>query len=196
MWFVADPTDAGPNTPAAFAADNWSVAVAGIDDDAAVGALSTTSSPVELVSFSSIDILATEIAYGGIEPGSDSGTLSATSTALNVGNTGLDQEVRGDSMCGTYSVGTPCPVSSTSTIPENQQRFASTTLVYSSPLAITLSSTTDNEVELDVAKTTSTSTPQEGITYWGIAVPVSITLAGNYQGLNTFTAVTAEATDW
>lgn len=99
-------------------------------------------------------------------------------------------------MCGTYTTVTPCPVSASSTIPESEQKFSSTTLAYSSPLALTLSSTTDKEVELDVPKTTATSTPQQGTTYWGIAVPISITLAGNYQGLNTFTAVTAEPGDW
>lgn len=196
LWFVADPTDAGPNTPAALAADTWTAAVAGIDDDYATGTLATSSSPVDLTSFSSLDILANEIAYGGIEPGDDTGTLVATSTLINVGNTGLDQEARGDSMCGTYTTVTPCPVSASSTIPESEQKFSSTTLAYSSPLALTLSSTTDKEVELDVPKTTATSTPQQGTTYWGIAVPISITLAGNYQGLNTFTAVTAEPGDW
>jgi hypothetical protein len=37
LWFVADPTDPGPNTPAAYAADTWKAAVAGTDDDAATG---------------------------------------------------------------------------------------------------------------------------------------------------------------
>lgn len=196
LWFVADPTDTGPNTPTTFANDTWTAAVAGIDDDGATGSLATSSSPVELISFSSIDILANEIAYGAIEPGQDTGSLSATSTLRNVGNTGLDQEARGDSMCGTYSVSSPCPTSSTSTIPESEQHFASSSLSYNSVLALTLSSTSDQEVELDVPKTTSTSTPQEAVTYWGIAVPSSITLAGSYQGLNTFTAKTAEAADW
>lgn len=196
LWFVADPTDNVGTTPAAFAADNWSVGVAGVDDDAATGAQATTSSAVELISFTALDLLTAEIAYGALEPGDNTGTLSASTTVNNVGNTGLDQEVRGDSMCGTYTVPTPCPVSSTSTIPENQQQFASTTLAYNSPLAFSLSSTTDQEVELDVAKTTSTSTPNFDRTYFGIAVPITITLAGSYQGLNTFTAVTAEALDW
>jgi hypothetical protein len=196
LWFVADPTDPGPNTPAALAADTWSAAVAGYDDDSATSSLVAVASPVELVSFSAIDILDAEIAYGAVEPGYDTGTLSATSTAQNVGNTGLDQEVQGESMCGTFAVGNECPNSASSTIPENQQQFSSTTLSYGSPLAVTLSSTTDQEVELDVQKTTSTSTPQEGTTYWGIAVPISITLAGSYSGLNTFTARTAEAVDW
>ncbi len=196
LWFVADPTDPGPNTPALFAGDNWSVGIAGEDDDTLVGAMSTTSSPVELVSFSAIDILDAQIAYGGIEPGNDSGTLSSTSTAQNVGNTGLDQEIVGESMCGTFSVSNECITSATSTIPEDQQKFSTTSLAYVSPFAQILSSTTPNELELNVPKTTSTSTPNEGTTYWGIAVPITITLAGNYQGLNTFTAVTAEAANW
>lgn len=196
LWFVADPTDAGVNTPASFANTNWTAGVAGIDDDAATGAMPTTTLAVELNSFAAIGIEANEITYGAIEPGSDSGTLSATSTALNIGNTGLDQEVLGDSMCGTYSLATPCPSYATSTIPENQQKFASSSLSYGSGLAIALSSTTNQEVELDVNKTTSTSTPNTADTYWGIAVPVAITLAGSYQGLNTFTARTAEAIDW
>lgn len=196
LWFVADPTDSGPNTPAALAAQNWSAAVSGSDDDFATGTLATTSSAVELTSFSALDILANDISYGGVEPGFDTGTLLASSTLENVGNTGLDQQTRGEAMCGTYSLSTPCPNSASSTIEEFNQQFASTSLTYGSPLALSLSSTTDQEIELDVPKTTATSTPQQGTTYWGIAVPVSITLAGNYTGLNTFTAVTAEALDW
>lgn len=196
LWFLADPTDPGPNTPTALANDSWTAAVSGRDDDAATGNFATSSSPVDVISFSSIAILANAIAYGGIEPGNNTGTLIATSTLQNVGNTGLDQEAEGDSMCGTYSVGNPCPTSATSTIPENQQKFSSTSLSYASPLALTLSSTSPQEVELDVLKTTATSSFELGVTYWGIAVPSSISLAGSYQGLNTFTAVTAEAVDW
>jgi len=192
LWFVADPTDAG--TP--FASDNWSAAVSGSDDDFATSTFATSTLTVELISFNAIDILAAEIAYGGIEPGFDTGTLSATSTLLNIGNTGLDQEAQGEAMCGTFTIATECPVSATSTIPESEQQFSSTTLAYGSPLAITLSSSTPAEVELDVNKTTSTTTPNTGVTWWGIAVPASITLSGAYTGLNTFTAVTAEIADW
>lgn len=196
LWFVADPTDNGANTPAALEADTWSAAVAGFDDDSATSSLVDNTIKVDLVSFTAIDIVASEIAYGAIEPGDNSGSLSATSTAQNVGNTGLDQEVLGESMCGTFSATSTCPVSSTSTIPESEQQFASTSLSYNSVLALSLSSTTNQEVELDIPKTTSTSTLQVGTTYWGIAVPASIELAGNYSGLNTYTARTAEAPDW
>jgi len=198
LWFLAEPTDVGISTPAALAAQNWSAGVAGIDDDYATGTMATTSNPKELISFSALSILAAEIAYGAIEPGSNSGTLNATSTALNVGNTGLDQEAKGTAMCGTYSLLTECPNSATSTIPDNQQKFSSTSLSYGSLLANTMSSTTYAEVELDVPKTTSTSSAsfQQAKTYWGIAVPITISLAGAYTGLNTFIAKTAEDVDW
>ena len=196
LWFVADPTDNGANTPAFLEAQNWTAAVRGIDDDAAVGPLSTTSNPRELVSFSAIDIVAEDIAYEPVAPGEDTGSINASSTAQNVGNTGLDQEVRGEDMCNGFSPGSPCTSSATSTIPANQQEFAVNTFTYGAGTDI--SSTTDTEAELNIPKTTATTTAlwQQGITYWGIAVPSSITLAGSYTGLNTFTAVTAEAVDW
>lgn len=189
LWFVADPTD---GTSAPYTAQDWSAAVAGVDDNAAAGVLATTSNAVELLSYTAIDLLTAEIPYGSLEPGANSGTLNATTTILAVGNTGVDQGVDGDSMCGTYTVPTPCPVSSTSTIPVFKQQFSSTSLAYASPLANVLFSTSTTEVELNVAKTTSTSTPSQGITYWGIEVPLSITLAGSYQGLNTFYAAVDE----
>lgn len=189
LWFVADPTD---GTSAPYTAQNWTAAVAGVDDNAAEGILEVTASPIELISYTAIDLITAEIPYGALEPGDDSGTLNATTTIYAVGNTGVDQAVDGDSMCGTYTVGTPCPVSASSTIPVYQQQFSSTSLAYGSVLANVLFSTSTTEVELDVAKTTSTSTPNQGVTYWGIAVPISITLAGSYQGLNTFYAAIDE----
>jgi hypothetical protein len=156
----------------------------------------TTMVSVDLLSFSALDLLSAEIPYGALEPGDDSGTLSTTTVIRNTGNTGLDQEVRGESMCGTYTVSTECRSSATSTIPEFEQQFASTSVSYDGPLATALSSTTPQEVELDILKSTSTSSPQQGSTYWGIGVPITITLAGSYQGLNTLIARTAEAIDW
>lgn len=203
LWFLADPTDNAINIPAFLEADNWSAAVAGVDDDFATGTLATTTNPVEMNSFSALDVLSNAIVYGSIEPGNDSGTLNASSTIVNIGNTGIDQNVRGESMCNTFAVGNECPNLATSTIPEHEQQFSSTTLAYDpiGPLQaglFELSSTTDTAVNLDVLKTTSTTSSswQEGTTYWGIAVPAAITLSGTYTGLNTFSAVTAEAADW
>ena len=197
LWFIADPTDAGVNTPAGYAADNWYAAVRGIDDDGAQGPLVRTSNnSIELISFTALDLITAQIPYGSLEPGTNTGTLSASTTVYSVGNTGLDQLVSGESMCGTFAIGNECPISATSTVPENQQKFSSSSLSYASGAALTLSSTTNKEVELDVNKTTSTSTPNDGVTYFGIAVPGAITLAGTYQGLNYFIAKTAEAINW
>ncbi|MCD5381104.1 MAG: hypothetical protein LR008_00840 [Candidatus Pacebacteria bacterium] len=192
LWFVADPTD--PGTPEAL--DDWSAAVFIGDNNFATSSYATSSiRDIDVISFAAIDILAADIAYGGIAPGSDSGTLTATSVLQNVGNTGLDEEIRGESMCGTYSLATECPVSATSTIPAFQQEFASTSGIFYGS-GQDLASTTDFELELNANKTTSTSTPLQATTYWGIAVPASITLSGSYTGLNTFTAVVAEPADW
>jgi hypothetical protein len=188
LWFVADPTDSG--TP--WDGENWRASVAGVDDDGLVGSLVTSSIGQELISFVALDLITAAIPYGALEPGFDTGTLRATTTILAVGNTALDQENIGESMCTTFSVGNECLPSATSTVPENQQKFGTSSLAYSSPSAVALSSTTYQQIELDVPKTTSTTTPSQGISYWGIAVPISITLAGTYEGLNTYTAVRSE----
>jgi len=197
LWFVADPTDeSNPNIPAILGNDSWSAGVAGRDDNNLTGAMATSTGVKNLISLTALTLLSAEIPYGSLEPGANTGTLRATTTVRSIGNTGLDQELRGTSMCGGFNVLTPCAPSASSTIPENQQRFATSSLSYSSPFALSLSSTTNTQLELNVAKTISTSTPNSGVTYWGIEVPLSITLAGAYSGLNTFTAVTAEAADW
>ncbi len=197
LWFVADPTDeANTDIPAILGNDSWSAAVGGIDDNALIGVIATSTGVKNLISLTALDLLSAEIPYGSLEPGENTGTLDATTIVRSVGNTGLDQELRGTSMCGGFTVLVPCAPNPAATIPEDQQQFSTTSLAYNSPLALSLSSTTDTELELNVAKSISTSTPNSGTTYWGIEVPLSITLAGAYSGLNTFTAVTAEAADW
>ncbi|MEN9920303.1 MAG: hypothetical protein RL538_196 [Candidatus Parcubacteria bacterium] len=200
LWFVADPTDAGIDTPAALQPQYWLAAARGIDDDGATSTLVATSqNTVDLISFTALDLLTASIPYNdgagnGLEPGDDTGAFNATTTVNSVGNTGLDQRVEGESMCGTFAIGNECNPSSTSTIPESQQQFSSSTFSYGA--GVTLSSSTVKEVELDVPKTTSTTTLQSGVTYWGIGVPLSISLAGAYTGQNTFYAKTAEEADW
>ncbi len=190
LWFVADPTDA--SSP--YVADDWVAAIAGVDDNNATGTIATSTNVVNLFSFPAIDLLTAEIPYGALEPGNNTGTLNATTTVLSIGNTGLNQNLEGDAMCPGYSVGTPCATSATSTVPDFKQEFATSSVAYGS--GIDLSSTTPQLLALKVQKTTSTTTPNNGITYWGIEVPGTITLSGAYTGLNTFYAVTSAAGDW
>lgn len=199
LWFLADPTDNGA-IPSPFAVDDWVAVIAGGDDNFATSTQVAGTASVTLVSAPYIDLLTAVIPYGALAPGSDTGTLSTTTTILNIGNTGLDQEVDGSAMCpGFISTSTDCSLNATSTVFTSNQQFSSSSLAYGSPLAVTLPTTTvatAAEVELDILKTTATSTPTSGDTYWGIAVPAAISISGSYTGLNTFFGIVAETVDW
>jgi hypothetical protein len=191
LWFVADPTDS--SSP--YYLDDWVAKVAGVDDDYATGTATVGSGAKTLISFPAIDLLSEEIPYGSLEPGDNSGTLTATTSILSVGNTGLNQSLQGSSMCPGYSVGSPCnSAASSSTIPEYHQEFATSSLSYGSGLD--LSSSTPILLRLQVPKTSSTTNPNSGVTYWGIGVPLQITVAGAYTGLNTFYAITSASSTW
>lgn len=185
LWYITNPTDAG----SPFVLDDWKASVGGVDDNSAVGAQTASQFGVEVNSASYMALLNAAIPYGQLEPGTNSGTLSASTTIRSLGNTGLDQNFTGSSMCGTFTASTTCPNSSSSTIPDNQQQFSSSSVAYGS--GITLSSTTPGFLDLNIPKPISTTTPTSGVAYWGIAVPGTITLAGSYTGLNTFTLVTS-----
>lgn len=190
LWFVADPTDA----ISPFVASAWTAAVAGVDDQNATGTIATTSSPRTLISFPFFSLLQQEIPYGSLEPGQPAGPLSATTTIESRGNTGLDQDLSGASMCTTYTPNTPCPNNITSTIAAGQQRYATNTVAYGT--GTPMSSTTPALLALNVPKSTSTTTPAARPIYWGVEVPVVITVAGNYRGMNTFVLVVSSSTNW
>lgn len=190
LWYIADPTD--DDTP--YVSEDWRAQVRAIDDDAATGPLAESTSGTELESFMAFALNTLSIPYGSLEPGQQTDPLVATTTISATGNVGLDKTVEGESMCTSYSGVTPCAPSATSTIAESEQRFATSTVSYAA--ATPLSSTTPQEVEINVLKSTSTSTPATGDAYWGIRVPASITFAGDYTGENTFYAVVSESVQW
>ncbi len=193
LWYVADPTD-GTATSTQYSTQNWTAAVNAVDDDNATSSLSESSNPVEVNSFLSFTLNTLTIPYGSLEPGQQNDPLVATTTISATGNVGLDQRLTGESMCINYATGNECPNSATSTIAEDQQRFSTTTSTYAAATA--LSSTTLQELEVNVKKSTSTTAQATGNTYWGIAVPISLQLAGNYKGENTIYAITGESSDW
>jgi len=191
LWYVADPTDA----TSAFPSQNWVAAVSGVDNNNATGTLTIGGTGVNLTSFIALDLLTSIIAYENLEPGQAMPNLTATTTLQVLGNTGLDQELGGDSMCGTYSPGNPCPVSATSTIPESEQRFATSAVAYASGISLTPTST-PTTLNIQIPKPTATSTPTAGVTYWGIAVPSTINLSGLYTGQNTFFGILSNPSTW
>ncbi len=193
LWYIADPTS-GTSTQSFYSGENWLVQVRGIDDDAASGALGESTIGVELDGLLAFALNTLTIPYGALEPGQQNDPLVATTTIAATGNVGLDKNVEGESMCTTYNASNLCPTSATSTIPESEQRFATGTVTYAA--ASPLSSTTPQQVEINVPKSTATSSQATASAYWGIRVPASITYAGEYYGQNTFYAVLGEPTQW
>ncbi len=194
LWFIADPTN-GTSTQTNFFAEVWSAGISGVDDDNATGSMSTSTSGVELNSLVAIDLLTELIAYDQLEPGTGMTNLTASTTLQALGNTGINQRLGGDSMCTGYSPNNPCQVSATSTIPQSEQRYATSSIVYTSGTSLQPTST-PALLELRVPKPTSTSTPSTRPTYWGIAVPGTISLAGSYTGQNTFIGVVSSPSNW
>lgn len=195
LWYVADPTDPAPVTPL-FEAEDWRASISAIDDNNATSSFVQSTTPgIEVVSFLSFELAANAIPYGDLAPGDNTGNLNATTTVRATGNVGIDQELSGLRMCpGTGQLG-DCPNSATSSIPEGQQEFATSSVPYTTGTDLP-ATTTPSTLDLNVNKPTSTSTPTSEIIYWGLEVPGTITLAGTYTGQNTFMAVTSNAAQW
>lgn len=189
LWYVADATDVGSQ----FASDNWLVTATSTDTSGATSTPSESAVGTELIQFLGYDISSTTIAYGGLQPGQSADLLSSTSVALLAeGNVGLDQSLYGDDMCPTYPT---CTGNATSTIFANNQKYSSTSIAYASAI-FTLSNSPQTDFLRVPKSTSSTSSPNRKITYWGILVPGTITLSGSYIGRNTILGVTSPSSAW
>lgn len=198
LWYIADPTDAGATNTVYFA-QNWKAAVSAIDDGNATSSHTQSSIGQELNSFLAFALNTPSIPYGQLEPGQRTDPLAATTTIAATGNVGIDERLTGEAMCTNYTSAVTCRNSATSTIADRNQVFATSSVTYgyaTTTLGNILSSTTQRELELNVRKSTSTVTAATKRTYWGINVPLTITLAGSYTGENTFFAVTGEPAFW
>lgn len=199
LWYIADPTDGVDGTDTVYFAEDWRAAVRPIDDDGASSTLTESSTAnIEVTSFLSLTLDTFAIPYGQLEPGQQTDPLSATTTILATGNVGVDELLTGESMCTYYTSAVTCNTSATSTIAESYQVYATSSVSYGTATATgnTLSSTTQDLLDINVQKSTATSTPEDGITYWGIHVPITLTLAGSYTGENTFYGALSDPSQW
>jgi hypothetical protein len=189
LWYLSDATDVGSQ----FTAQNWLVTAQAADGAGASSTRVDASTGTELLQFLGYDISTTTIAYGGLQPGNSADLTSSTAVGLlAVGNVGLDETLYGTDMCPTYPT---CTGNATSTIFVNNQKYASTTMAYSAATS-TLAYNPGALFALHVPKTIATSTPQTRNTYWGILVPASITLSGNYVGTNTIIGAASPSSSW
>jgi hypothetical protein len=153
-----------------------------------------------MTSFLAFDVTQSSIAFGGLEPGQLNDPLATTTNLLAIGNVGLDEDVYGDTMCTTWTAADSCDtngINAANDIPISNQKVATSSVAYASPFSYTVtSSTSPQEVTIRVPKTTATTSPQVKDTYWGINIPIAITLAGNYTGQNTITAKVSNLLFW
>ncbi len=189
MWYVSDATDPG----SVFASDNWLATATSTDSSGATSSPSESAVGTELIQFLGYDISSSTIAYGGLQPGNSADLLASTSVALLAeGNVGLDQSLYGDDMCPAYPT---CSGNATSTIFASNQKYSSTSQTYASAV-FTLSNAPQTDFLRVQKSTSSTSTPNRKITYWGIQVPGTITLSGSYVGRNTILGITSPSSSW
>jgi len=194
LWFTADPTDGASATDTTYFAENWVASVEAIDDNYATSTATEGTSGNELVSFLAYSLDTASIAFGSLEPGQQNDPITSTTVVSATGNVGLDETLYGESMCTTYSGPGSCSVSATSTIPVGEQVYATSSVSYAS--GNTLLANPGAETEINILKSTSTTTPATGTTYWGINIPATITLAGDYTGEDTIIGIKGEAQDW
>ncbi len=193
LWYVADATDVGSE----YAGEDWRGSARAIDE-ALTGPYSTYDGGIDVAGsanvqqFLSFRATGSPIAYGAWEPGENTGTLSASTTLYVTGNTGVDEALSGDPMCINYPT---CSNLATSTIFVGYQRYASTSVAYGSGIELS-TSTLATRFNLRIPKTTATSSPTNAKTYWGIAVPSSITVAGDYIGRNYIDALVSPSAEW
>ena len=186
LWFVADPTDGGSQYPGT----TWLATALASDDNFATSSLYEADSGVTLNQFLSFDMATTSISYGSFEPSEGNASTSITTDLRSTGNIGLDENLSGEDMCPGYPT---CGGNATNTIFALQQHYATSTVAYASGFAL---ATTTQELELNAPKSTSTSSPATTNTYWGIQIPVALTLSGDYIGENTVMGIVGESSDW
>ncbi len=198
LWYIADPTDVGSEYPG----EDWRASARATDDDASTGNYSTedeaADAGAEMTQFLSFRATGSPIAYGSFQPGFGNAEHPGTTTVFATGNTGLDHYLSGDEMCTTYPT---CTGNATSTIYVPYQHYSTTSShAYGFDLGNqTFELATSSSpvlVDVDILKTTSTSSPSEDDTYWGILVPGSIALAGDYIGRNYIDAAIAPSSAW
>ncbi|MBP6890954.1 hypothetical protein KBC01_01245 [Candidatus Parcubacteria bacterium] len=173
--YHADPTDVG--TP--YAAQNWLATGYALDQ---IGQGTADSSGVELNTWLALDVT-NAINYGSLAVGeiADGTALPQYVTVQATGNCGLDTNISGNQM-----------TSGANSIATSSQKYATSAVAYSAATALQADAT---ELELNLAKTTSTATLSDKKVYWGLQIPNG-TQPGSYSGTNSFTAVKGETADW
>jgi hypothetical protein len=169
MYYFANPTDIDT-----YAADTWTAALE-VEDQSALIA-SSTSSSVDLITLRALtaDNL---ISYGALSVTENTGSYNATTTFENIGNDSIDVLIEGTNLTDGLA----------STIPVNEQIFATSTFTYSSCVYCTQLTASSTVYELDLVKPTTTTPGITDQVFWGIEIPYGVS-ANPHTGTNIFYA--------
>lgn len=165
IYYFAEPTDAG-----VYAGQTWRLLLSVSDQGGSIG--TGTAPSIDLQTTRSVSVNQ-NIDYGALYASSTSGSTNATTTIRNIGNIAVDISLYGADLTDGGS----------SIIPVNQQKFATSTFTYSSCVYCSALAAIPANLEVDLPKPTSTSTPITDDVYWGIRVPFGV--AGTaHSGIN------------
>lgn len=184
VQFHADPTDVDTEYPS----ENWLATILAEDVTPSSTGATEVATGVEMNSLAALSLNVSEINYGTVSPGSDTGSTNVTTIVTATGNVGIDTELSGTDMMYT-----------TNTITVDYQHYSLSTFTYTpTPSAPEYAlSTTSTGAELNCPKTYYSGSRVDGTAniYWGIGVPASRP-AGVYTGIAYVVAVKGEVVDW
>jgi hypothetical protein len=148
-----------------------------VDSANSSSSATNTDEHIEVLSLLGLSVTSL-INYGdSMYPGDRNDPLNNTSTITVTGNCSLDINLSGTNMtAGLYS------------IPVVQQRFSTSISPYASGTQLLVS---QQELELNLEKTVTSSLPYNDDVFWGIEIPLPQG-SGNYTGANTFMGKTNE----
>ncbi len=184
IWFNADPTDGTVSqtdeTP--WSSEYWVTWIKAIDSSNSSSTATNSSQTVDVGSLLAFDVT-TPINYGdNMIPGDKNDPLSETTTVSNTGNCSLDMTLYGVNM-----------ESGVNNIAVGNQKYASSSVAYASGASLLVSP--GSELELDLPKTTTSSSPETTDIWWGIEIP-SPQVVGTYTGTTTFESKVNEVSSW
>jgi len=175
--YHAIPTDgSGGNYP--YAGTSWLASLTVYDE--ALYTTATSVSGVDVVTLTALDISEDEVPYGTVKGGQNTGSVNATTTVMNLGNSPLDSGIDVNDMDKDDMTA--------NSIEAENQYFATSTFTYGSgdTYAVEEASST-LQFDIEAVKPTSGSAVTDQI-FWGIGIPAGKP-SGTYTGLNTFSAI-------
>jgi hypothetical protein len=186
LEYYTDPTDAGSKYPS----ENWLARVAAYDNVNTGYLVGLT--PVEVLSKNGVQMTGS-IDYGTLGPKIESslGIINIPVVITNIGNVGLDIELKGEQigLCPDY------PTCATDNIPHVNQKYEYVNNTKTYAAGTTTLTTSYVGVPLDIDKPTLASHPKIKSTYWGLKIPANQAY-GSYTGANTINSVVSDPANW